>query len=454
MELNTLSLPCFKAYDIRGKVPDELNPELAVKIGRSFAVVYNLKKVVVGRDIRLSSEDLVQALTSGLRDMGVDVLDLGLCGTEEIYHAAFSMENQGVDGGVIVTASHNPADYNGMKFVIKGARPVTGESGLKEMARLIITDSLPELAVTPGKLECINNKENYVRHLLGYIDSQTLRPLKIVVNSGNGCAGAIVDLLEPHLPFQFIRVHHEPDGTFPHGVPNPLLPEKRAETARVIREHGADLGIAWDGDFDRCFFWDEKGNFVEGYYVVGLLAAEMLKQEPGGKILYDPRLTWSTEEQVIQAGGIPVMTRTGHAFIKERMRLENAIYGGEMSAHHYFRDFGYCDSGMVPWLLVSSLLSEGRKKFSELVADRIAAFPVSGEINNRVADPDGIIFQIEKKYGDGEKDYTDGLSIAFPKFRFNIRKSNTEPLLRLNVESRGDVTLMQEKTEELLALIR
>jgi phosphomannomutase len=452
--MDTFSLPCFKAYDIRGKVPDELNPDLAVKIGRSFAAVYNLKKVVVGRDIRLSSEDLVQALISGLLDMGVDVLDLGLCGTEEIYHAAFSMESAGVDGGVIVTASHNPADYNGMKFVIKGARPVTGESGLKEMSQLITTDSLPPPAVGSGRLECINNKADYVRHLLGYIDVHKLKPLKIVVNSGNGCAGAIVDLLESHLPFQFIKVYHEPDGTFPHGVPNPLLPEKRAETSRMIREHGADLGIAWDGDFDRCFFWDENGNFIEGYYVVGLLAREMLKKEPGGKILYDPRLTWNTEEQVASAGGIAVMTRTGHAFIKERMRQENAIYGGEMSAHHYFRDFGYCDSGMIPWLLVCSLLCQEEKKLSELVADQLAAFPVSGEINNRVTDPDAIIARIEERYGDGDKDYTDGVSIAFPAFRFNIRKSNTEPLLRLNVESRGDIKLLQEKTEELLSYIR
>lgn len=452
--MNTISLPCFKAYDIRGKVPDELNPALAVKIGRSFAAVYKLKKVVVGRDIRLSSEELVQALISGLRDMGADVLDLGLCGTEEIYHATFSMEAAGVDGGVIVTASHNPADYNGMKFVVKGARPVTGESGLKEMARLIVTDSLPEPAAKPGKLQCIDNKANYIQHLLGYVDTKKLQPLKIVVNSGNGCAGPIIDLLEVHLPFQFVRVYHEPDGTFPHGVPNPLLPENRAETTRMVREHRADFGIAWDGDFDRCFFWDEKGNFIEGYYLVGLLAQEMLKKEPGGKILYDPRLTWNTEEIVQQAGGIAVMTRTGHAFIKERMRRENAIYGGEMSAHHYFRDFGYCDSGMIPWLLVAALLSEEGKNLSELVAGRMAAYPVSGEINNRVDDPEAIIARIEEQYGDGIKDDTDGLSLDFADYRFNIRRSNTEPLLRLNVESRGNAALLQEKTQELLQLIR
>lgn len=445
---------CFKAYDIRGKVPDELNPELAEEIGRSFAAIYNLKKVVVGRDIRLSSDSLAAALTTGLRDMGVEVLDLGLCGTEEIYHAAFSMESSGVDGGVIVTASHNPADYNGMKFVIKGARPVTGESGLKEMGNLIASANVPEKISQMGGFLPVNNKKNYVDHLLGYVDCQSLKPLRIVVNSGNGCAGAIIDKLEPFLPFEFIKVYHEPDGTFPHGVPNPLLPEKRAETARMVREHGADLGIAWDGDFDRCFFWDENGEFIEGYYIVGLLATEMLKREAGAKILYDPRLTWSTEEMVLKAGGLPIMTRTGHAFIKERMRQEDAIYGGEMSAHHYFKAFGYCDSGMIPWLLVAAKLSRSATKLSQLVADRIEAFPVSGEINNTVSDPDEVISRIEKQYEDGQKDYTDGVSISYPDYRFNIRKSNTEPLLRLNVESRGDAILLKEKTKELLALIK
>ncbi len=447
-------LPAFKAYDIRGKVPEELNAELAAKIGRAFAAVYALKKVVVGRDIRHSSLALVQALAAGLMEMGVDVIDLGLCGTEEIYHAAFSMESTGVDGGVVVTASHNPADYNGMKFVVKGARPVTGEYGLQEMARLITGGLLPGPATMPGKIVSLDNKDQYVRHLLGYTQGEKLQPLKIVVNSGNGCAGAIIDRLEEHLPFRFIKVHHQPDGSFPHGVPNPLLPEKRAETARAVLANGADIGVAWDGDFDRCFFWDEKGNFIEGYYIVGLLAREMLRKMPRAKILFDPRLTWNTIEQVQKAGGIPIMTRTGHAFIKERMRLEDAAYGGEMSAHHYFREFGYCDSGMIPWLLVAALLSRQGAKLSDLVADRMVAYPVSGEINSRVADPDAVIAQIEEKYRDGEKDYTDGLSVAYGQYRFNIRKSNTEPLLRLNVESRGDIQLMREKTAELLALIR
>ncbi len=452
--MHATCLPAFKAYDIRGKVPEELSPDLAARIGRAFAAVYALKKVVVGRDIRLSSPALAQALTAGLRETGVDVLDLGLCGTEEIYHAAFSMEPAGVDGGVVVTASHNPANYNGMKFVVKGARPVTGEYGLQEMAKLIQADQLPAPAATPGKLVTLDNKNEYIQHLLSYISGETLQPLKIVVNSGNGCAGAIIDRLEGHLPFHFIKVHHEPDGSFPHGVPNPLLPENRAETARAVLENGADMGIAWDGDFDRCFFWDERGNFIEGYYIVGLLAREMLKKTPGAKILFDPRLTWNTLEQVLASGGVPIMTRTGHAFIKERMRREDAVYGGEMSAHHYFRDFGYCDSGMIPWLLVASLLSREATKLSGLVADRMAAYPVSGEINSRVVDPDGVIARIEDTYRDGAKDYTDGLSVAYDRYRFNIRKSNTEPLLRLNVESRGDAKLMRQKTEELLTLIR
>ena len=445
---------CFKAYDIRGRVPEELSPGLARDIGRAFAAVFSVKKVVVGYDIRLSSREIAGGLTSGLLDMGADVVNLGLCGTEEIYHAAFSLESEGVDGGIIVTASHNPADYNGMKIVVKGARPVSGDSGLFAMADLIAENRLPALSAEKGRQTAISLKNRYVEHLLGYVQPERLRSLKIVVNSGNGCAGPIIDLLEDRLPFRFVKLHHEPDGTFPHGVPNPLLPDKREETARLVREQGADMGIAWDGDFDRCFFWDEKGNFIEGYYLVGLLAMELLRKEPGGKILHDPRLIWNTQELVLAAGGVPIMTKTGHAFIKERMRREDAVYGGEMSAHHYFRDFGYCDSGMVPWLLVSALLSRFGQPLSQLVAQRIAAFPVSGEINRKVADPERVIARLEEAYTGGEKDATDGLSLAFPNYRFNVRKSNTEALLRLNVETRGDLALLQEKTREILSLIK
>ncbi len=445
---------CFKAYDIRGRVPDELNPQLARDIGRAYAALLAPRKVAVGRDIRLSSEALTEALISGLLDSGVDVLDLGLCGTEEIYHAAFSLEQEGVDGGIVVTASHNPADYNGMKLVTVGARPVTGESGLRAMAEMIVGNTLPDLPVKKGRRSSVAGKESYIRHLLGYVDLTTLKPLKLVVNSGNGCAGAVIDLLEEHLPFTFIKAFHDPDGTFPHGVPNPLLPEKREETGRLVREQGADLGIAWDGDFDRCFFWDADGNFIEGYYIVGLLALELLAQEPGGKILHDPRLVWNTQELVQSAGGIPVMTRTGHAFIKERMRQEDAIYGGEMSAHHYFRDFGYCDSGMIPWLLICSLLCRQNITLASLVQERMTAYPVSGEINSVVADPEAAIARVKARFSQGEMETTDGLSVTFPRFRFNIRQSNTESLLRLNVESRNDPILLTEKTSELLTLIR
>lgn len=447
------SLSCFKAYDIRGKVPDQLNSYLAHKIGICFGSFYNLKKVVVGQDIRLTSKELLNSLVEGLRATGTDVLDLGICGTEEIYHAAFSLEKEGVDGGVIVTASHNPSDYNGMKFVTHGARPVTGENGLDHIGKMISSGNIPPEAPQKGQYSNLNNKQPYVDHLLSYVDVKQLQPLKIVVNSGNGCAGPILDILEKYLPFTFIKLNHQPDGSFPNGVPNPLLPENRKETSDLVRKHNADMGVGWDGDFDRCFLWDENGTFIEGYYIVGLLALEMLAMEPGGKILYDPRLTWNTETLVSEKG-IPIMTKTGHAFIKERMRKEKAIYGGEMSAHHYFRDFGYCDSGMIPWLLVSSLLSRQKVPLSHLVKQRMEAFPVSGEINSTVKNPDAVIERVQKEYADGAQESIDGLSVSYPDFRFNIRKSNTEPLLRLNVESRGNKALVENVTSDLLSLIR
>jgi phosphomannomutase len=445
---------CFTAYDIRGRIPDQLNGELALKIGRAYGAIYRPSKVVLGHDIRLSSLELTTAVARGLNEMGADVLHLGLCGTEEVYHAAFSMVDQGVDGGIMITASHNPSDYNGMKFVTRKARPVTAENGLLQMAEMVSTGSLPEPALKRGGQQTVSDKSSYIDHLLGYVDTSRLSPLKLVVNSGNGCAGAVVDLLDKRLPMEFVRLHHNPDGTFPNGVPNPLLPENRDETARLVIESGADLGIAWDGDFDRCFFWDENGNFIEGYYLVGLLALEMLKKESGGKILHDPRLIWNTQDLVTAAGGQPLITKTGHTLIKERMWQENSIYGGEMSAHHYFRDFGCCDSGMIPWLLVCSIISRSGSSLSALVTERMERYPVSGEINSVVDDPDAAITRVEQHFQGGEKDDIDGLSLAFENFRFNIRKSNTEPLLRLNVESRGDKKLLEEKTGELLELIR
>ena len=450
---------CFTAYDIRGRVPDELNETIAARIGCSFAQQFAMKKVVIGHDMRLSSRPIVKAMSAAITRQGVDIVDIGLCGTEEIYFASFAGEHTGIDGGIMVTASHNPADYNGMKLVQRGARPVSGDSGLGEIAARAADDIWWEnLQKNPGAKTGARtesaDKSDYIAHLLSLVDVSRLRPMTLVVNSGNGCAGAVIDALEAHLPFTFIRLQHEPDGTFPNGVPNPLLPEKREITAKAVRHHNADLGIAWDGDFDRCFLYDEQGRFIEGYYIVGLLAVALLGLHPGATILHDPRLVWNTREMVQQAGGVPIMTKTGHAFIKEKMRATDAIYGGEMSAHHYFRDFGYCDTGMLPWLLICQLLADRGQPLSVLVDDRMRAYPVSGEINSRVADPDDVLNRVEKQYADSEKDYTDGLSVEYPDWRFNLRKSNTEPVIRLNVETRANSQLLKEKTAELLAAIR
>ncbi|MFA0810515.1 phosphomannomutase [Microbulbifer epialgicus] len=445
-------LSCFKAYDIRGRVPEELNIDVAYRVGRAFAQFLGARRVVVGHDIRLTSGELTDALANGLRDAGTDVFHIGECGTEEVYFATFHGD---FDGGICVTASHNPMDYNGMKFVRAGSSPISGDTGLLDIKRLAEENNFAP-ATRRGDLQCFEHRADFVQHLLGYIDSSALKPLKLVVNAGNGGAGAMVDALAPHLPFEFVRVHHQPDGNFPNGIPNPILPENRASTAEAVCESGADFGIAWDGDFDRCFFFDEKGEFIEGYYVVGLLAEAFLLKHKGAKIVHDPRLLWNTEDIVHAAGGEPVQSKTGHAFIKERMRKEDAIYGGEMSAHHYFRDFAYCDSGMIPWLLVAELVSRSGKSLSQLVSERMAAFPCSGEINSKVRDAAALLKSAEEKYAPNAEsvEHVDGLSVAYPDWRFNLRMSNTEPVVRLNVESRGHEALMREKTEELLGLIR
>ncbi len=442
---------CFKAYDVRGRLPDDLNPDIARRIGRAYAAVIAPRSVVIGHDVRLSSPNLADALATGLMEAGVDVLDIGLCGTEMIY---FATRQLGVDGGIMVTASHNPPDWNGMKFVREASKPISGDSGLKEIEALTeqggFDDRMPS-----GTRQAVDVHEAYIEHLLGYVHRAALKPLNLVVNAGNGGAGLVIDRLEPKLPFRFTRIHHEPDGTFPHGVPNPLLPEHRAATAEAVVAAGADFGIAWDGDYDRCFLFDERGGFIEGYYIVGLLAEAFLAKHPGAKIVHDPRLTWNTIDIVARGGGTPVMSKTGHAFIKERMRLEDAVYGGEMSAHHYFRDFAYCDSGMIPWLLVAELVSRAGKPLSALVAERMAAFPASGEINRKLADPPTVLARVASHYAAAARavDRTDGLSMEFDAWRFNLRASNTEPLVRLNVESRGDAGLMEAKTAELLGLL-
>ncbi|SCM83637.1 phosphomannomutase [uncultured Sporomusa sp.] len=444
----------FKAYDIRGKVPEELNEEMAYRIGRAFVDIFKAKKVVVGNDIRLSGPAFKSAVIKGLTEVGCDVVDIGMCGTEQIYFATAHLK---LDGGIMITASHNPKDYNGMKLVRSESRPISSDSGLKEIEEQVVTGEFaPVRDITPGTVTHVNIMRDYVAHLLTYVDRTALAPLKVVVNAGNGAAGAVIDALESELPFTFIKVNHNPDGSFPNGVPNPLLLENREATAQVVREHGADIGIAWDGDFDRCFLFDEKGEFIEGYYLVGFLAQAFLRRYAGAKIIYDPRLTWNTIELVEQAGGVPVLSKSGHAFIKERMRKEDAVYGGEMSAHHYFKEFSYCDSGMIPWLLVLEILCREGKPLSELMRERVACYPVSGEINSTVADAKAVIQKLEEKYAPGalKLDRVDGLSIEYENWRFNVRMSNTEPVLRLNVESRCDVRLMEEKTAELLALIR
>ncbi|MBS0379609.1 MAG: phosphomannomutase [Proteobacteria bacterium] len=447
------SLDCFKAYDVRGRIPQELDEDLAYQIGRAYAAFVRPQRVAVGHDIRLSSPGLAAALKRGLREGGANVLDIGLWGTEGAYFATFAEK---LDGGITVTASHNPPDYNGMKFVREEARPISADTGLVDMRRMIETGTLPPPASRAGSEQPLEIRPQYLRHLLGYVDLAKLKPLKVVTNAGNGGAGLIVDALGPHLPFDFVKIHNEPDGTFPHGVPNPMLEENRDATAEKVRATGADVGLAWDGDYDRCFFFDEAGTFIEGYYLVGLLAETFLRQEPGARIVHDPRLTWNTLDIVRRNGGVAVLCKSGHAFIKAKMREVDAAYGGEMSAHHYFRRFSYCDSGMIPWLLVLGVISASGKSLSELVGERMRLFPASGEINRTLTtDAKSILARVRAHYEAGAQniDLTDGLSIEFKEWRFNLRGSNTEPLVRLNVESRADPALMQEKTAEILRFI-
>ncbi|MEM8497266.1 MAG: phosphomannomutase [Pseudomonadota bacterium] len=445
-------LTCFKAYDVRGQVPSELNEDVAYRIGRAYADVVHPKKVVVGYDIRLTSPAMRTALANGLLDAGVDVDDIGLCGTEQVYHATFA---GGYDGGIAVTASHNPKDYNGMKFVREDSRPISGDTGLFDIKALAEAQNFSPVAEARGQLTRVDFRAKYTEHLLSYIDVAQLKPLRVVVNAGNGGAGLALDLLEEHLPVEFIKVHHEPNGDFPNGVPNPILEDNRQPTIDAIKSHNADLGLAWDGDFDRCFFFDENARFIEGYYIVGMLADAFLSDGSKSRVVHDPRLTWNTIELAEQHGGTAVQSKTGHAFIKERMREEDAVYGGEMSAHHYFRDFAYCDSGMIPWLLVFEQLCVTGKQLSEWVDERMAAYPVSGEINRTIEDPASLLASVEEIYGANalSVEHVDGLSVEFAEWRFNLRMSNTEPVVRLNVETRGDQQLMEEKRDELLALM-
>jgi phosphomannomutase/phosphomannomutase/phosphoglucomutase len=448
-----MDLSAFKAYDIRGRIPTELNESLAYDIGRAYAAFVKPKTVCVGRDIRLTSGELANALKRGLMDGGCDVRDIGLCGTEGVYFATFAYK---LGGGIMVTASHNPPDYNGMKLVREDSRPISGDTGLTDMRALIQSARLPAPVARPGRQSALDTSVKYLEHLLSYVDRARLRKLKVVVNAGNGGAGLIIDELEPHLPFEFIKLQHTPDGTFPNGIPNPMIEENQAVTAEAVRNSGADLGLAWDGDYDRCFFFDNEGRFIDGYYLVGLLAEAFLKRERGARIVHDPRVTWNTIDIVRRHGGEPVLCKSGHAFIKQKMREVDAVYGGEMSAHHYFRAFAYCDSGMIPWLLVLQVMCEEGKSLAELVGERMRLFPVSGEINRRLSgDAKSVLLKAQQHYQREALaiDFTDGVSLEFPEWRFNLRGSNTEPLVRLNVEARGSAALVRDKTAEVLRLI-
>ncbi len=461
-------LAAFKAYDVRGKVPAELNPELAYRIGRAYADALGPKKVCLGHDIRLSGPELHEALARGLNDAGVDVVDLGMVGTEMVY---FATANYGYDGGIMITASHNPPEYNGMKMVRAESRPISGDTGLDEIERRAHEGHFERTG--SGTRETRDVYSDFVQHLLRIVPPEGLKPLRILADAGNGAAGVALNALLPHLPVEVTERNFEPDGNFPNGVPNPILEEARQGTMAALRAGALgvretdspnaqrptpnasfDFGVAWDGDYDRCFFFDEFGNFIEGYYIVGLLAQAILEQGPDHTIVYDPRLTWNTLDIVARLGGRAEICKSGHAFIKEKMRSVDATYGGEMSAHHYFKDHWYCDSGMIPFLLVARLVSLSGRSLGELVGEMIARYPCSGEVNSTVPDVATVLARVEAEYGpQGTVDKIDGLSIDCGDWRFNLRGSNTEPVIRLNVESRGDRALMERKTQELLATI-
>ena len=451
-------LPAFKAYDIRGRMPDQLNEFMVYCIGRAYAQVMKpTAPIAIGQDIRLSSKALSQALIAGLNEEGVHTVDIGLCGTEMIYFAA---GQEGMGGGIMVTASHNPADYNGLKMVKEGSRPISSDTGLGaiEQQTIALMQSLSEPSsynFNPTLHTEQNVLEPYVAKLLSLIDVASIKPLHVLVNAGNGCAGPFFDALAQHLPLKVTRLHHEPDGTFPNDVPNPMLAEQQATTAKAVVEAKADFGIAWDGDFDRCFFYDQNGRFIEGYYLVGLLAEQLLKKSPNSAIVHDPRLEWNTIEKVQAHGGKAVVCKCGHSFIKDKMREQDAVYGGEMSAHHYFRDFFYCDSGMIPWLLLVELLSQDGRSLSQVVDQCMLDFPCSGEINFTIANAKEAIARVQQHYANQSHQLStlDGISMEFAQWRFNLRSSNTEPVVRLNVETRANSTLLAEKVAELKGLL-
>ena len=456
--MNDNLLNCFTAYDIRGQINVSINVGIAYRIGRAVAQHLRARTVVVGYDARATSPEFASAVARGVLDAGGDVLDIGLCGTEEMYWAVTEFE---ACAGIEVTASHNPIDYNGMKIVKSGSRPLDDAEDFQPIKKLASSQDWQEVAIT-GTLRDMSTvaRDLYVDRVLSFLQVEDLKPLRIVVNSGNGAAGPTFDAIAKRLvdlgaPLEFIRVHHKPDATFPNGIPNPLLPENHAATGNVVRSHGADFGVAFDGDFDRCFLFDGGGNFVPGEYVVGLLASIFLQRETGGRVVHDPRVIWNSIDIINSLNGVAIQSKTGHAFIKQAMRREEAVYGGEMSAHHYFRDFAYCDSGMIPWLLVAELVSSSGKSLSDWIGDRFEKFPSSGEINFRVKDADVAITRVLDRYREGAAiDEMDGVSLSFDDWRFNLRKSNTEPLVRLNIEGKQGADLIGARVEEISNILK
>ncbi|MGP9688564.1 phosphomannomutase CpsG [Psychrobacter sp. AOP22-C1-C5] len=470
-EFAPIIIDSFKAYDIRGELGVNLDEDIAYRIGRAFAqILYERYKtaaknktsditdlqpaIVIGSDIRHSSEQLKQATIQGMIDAGVDVIDLGMTGTEEVY---FATSHYQALGGIEVTASHNPINYNGLKLVKEHSKPISADDGLAEIQALAESGQFASDNQS-GKLQLLTDKGPYIDHVMTFIDTDKLKPLKLVINSGNGSAAPVVDLLIDKLtqagaPIKIITLHHTPDGSFPNGIPNPMIEANRVATQQAVLENKADLGIAFDGDFDRCFLFDENGKFIDGSYIVGMLAQAFLNKYPNEAIVYDPRVIYNTEAVINEHNGKTVISKSGHSFIKQVMRDSGAVYGGEMSAHHYFRDFFYCDSGMIPWLLTIELLSVTGKTLSELVTGYIHAYPSSGERNFRLTTQDAptIIRDIEENFSaqNPAKSTLDGLSLNFGEWRFNLRASNTEPLIRLNIESRGDEQLLATKIQEI-----
>ena len=441
----------FKAYDVRGIYPDELDEDGAYAIGRAFVEQFGPEQIAVGHDMRVSSPGLAQAVIDGAADAGADVLALGLVGTEMVY---FAVGDLGLDGGVAITASHNPQEYTGMKIVRRGALPVGGESGLLDIRDRALAVSGRVGGQSPGTVEKHDIWPAYVERVLSFVDVDAIKPLRVVIDAGNGMAGVMLPPVLERLPIETVRCFFEPDGTFPNHAPNPLLPENREFIVAKTLEEKADLGAAFDGDADRCFFVDDTGEFVPGDFVTALLAASLLEKEPGAKVIYDLRASWAVPETIEQAGGVPLINRVGHAFIKQRMREEGAAFGGEVSGHYYFREFSQADSGVVPFLLMLELVSKQGRKLSEILADYRSRYFLTGELNTPVGDVESKLRELEERFGgEGQVSHLDGVSIDAGDWHMNVRPSNTEPLLRLNLEARTPA-LMERKRDEVLAVIR